>query len=435
MSAHKKIMFDGVADTLQYIKEKCNENAIPLGRNKKPQLYDVLFRDKSLGLLEVINDSFLKKKLSKKLNEITIMTYAIKTNFSSDVLSMIRMANDNALITIAFKYEKEEIENNKGGNNIEKAFEDIFSINENISINVIANPNTHIKLLQLDDVLYTGSMNFSSTADSVNKSTWGDLKDSYYNHEVIFHFNEGGRDISRGVIKKLKHTDDSVCFTISIKNFKKELGKHLNDARFIKGNTKIKDDKIRRNELISKQKNHEMELFIKDLIEEIVRNELIDKFGLEIQITLNEYSLEYDDAKKIVTYFTDLSNREEFIESLIESGFKNAIEGNEDEDEIKEYVRVGLANILNSSSEYLCELMMDEASLREDILSERLDYDTGECVEDLFGEKSEYRLEKQIENNKKAVFEFIVDLIQELSEEIYNEKFYSLPFFTKKISS
>lgn len=426
MSGIKRLIFDGVAAALKHKKEYFNESVISLDGCSKPKLHEVLFRDKSLSLLEVIGDHHCYTKKSSVLNEITIMTYNIRGRFSKDVIEIIRRADENALITIVFN-------SGKATKDIIGSFEGIFQVAKKIKINVISNPSTHIKLLQLNDNLYVGSMNFSSTADSVDESE--DFPYSYFNHELMFHFDEGGRDIARGIIEKLKETEGSKCFSISGENYAKEIDRQLNDEVRVKEYASVKSDKIRKTMLATRKKYEEMSSFIRPLIEEIVREEVVSNFGLEIQSTFNESLLEYEEAAKIINYFKEDSNVVEFVESLVENGFEGAIEGRSDEDEVKNNIKEELVNILTLNNIPLSDLETNEEVIRENILSERLDYDDGEGVEELFGERSEEKLEEEIEHNKKAAYKFIDGLITELSQKIYEDKFFSFDFFQKKMSA
>lgn len=424
MSGIKRLIFDGVAATLRYKKEAFNESVINLDKYSKPKLHEVLFRDKSLSLLEVIGDHHCHTKKASILNEITIMTYNIRGRFSNDVIEIIRRVDENALITIVFN-------SGKATADIIGSFEKIFQVAKKIKINVISNPSTHIKLLQLNDALYAGSMNFSSTADSVDRSK--NHPDSYFNHELIFHFDEGGRAITRGIIEKLKELDDSKCFSISQENYVKEIDRHLNDKIRAKEFTSVKGDKIRKRKLSIRKKYEEMNSFIRPLIEEVVRNEVVVNFGLEVHSTFNESLLEYEEAARIINYFKSDNNVVEFVESLIEVAFRGAVEGSSNEEDAKDNIKEELVDILTSNNIPLGDLETNEDVIRETILSERLDYDNGEGVEGLFGERSEEKLEEMIEYNKKAAYEFLDSLITELSQKIYEDGFFSFNFFQKKM--
>lgn len=379
-----------------------------------------------MGLLEVIGDLFGDKEENIEkhpaLNEITIMTYNFNGGFSNDIIKLINRANEDASITIVFNC-------GKATTNLEQTFCKLFkNINKNIRIYIIANPNTHIKILQLNDILYAGSMNFSSTADSVDKSNLDDFRDSYYNHEILFHFHKGGKDIVSGVIDKLKKTGNSKCFYITKFNYKEQFISHLDYKNIF---SKISQDKARKKEIVTSQTNSEMNKFIKTLIEEIVRTHFIQTFGLDLKAMLNNELLQYDDAKKIKKYFKYKSNINDFIETLIDFEFDGAIE--DDDGTLKMQIKEYLKNILETRSEELKSLDFNEEKLREEIISKRYDHDNGEGVQDLYGNESEKEFDKRIALNIKLTHEFIVTTLQEISDEIYHEGFYSLPFFTKKI--
>jgi len=113
---------------------------------------EVIFREKGVGLKELMGNRFPhEKKASDSLpKQITVITYTVVNAFSADVTELIKCASKNVSLRIAFCYQGKNI------SGIICAFNKLFESRQGLTIQVIVNPHTHIKMLQVDDTLYMG---------------------------------------------------------------------------------------------------------------------------------------------------------------------------------------------------------------------------------------------------------------------------------------
>lgn len=425
------LLMEGLADRLEEDKLNHIHGEASL---KNLVLSDVYFRDKGFGLLEVTGDS-LRNKLTEEaspIDSITVMTYTIKKKFSGDVLNILSKAHSKTAITVVFCHRN--VKKTKDINNIANAFNKIFEVNGNITINVIANKSTHIKMLQIDDSLFIGSMNFSSTADAVDENTHNYPLESYYHHEVLFHFNQGGKQFSNNLAKKIAKLDDSISFSVSKDNFTSVIQSHLQYSDM----ATIDKDRARKRLLINKRMDE-----VKKFTPELIRQQLSLTFReiLEIDdyLKVDSHEISSDEINKIVNFFCFNDGCNKFTTSIVDGQSSKFISVNlsslcdenedEDEDDMKDELafdfKIDLCQIIEDNKEtYLDDLIINDDKIKDIIILERYDGDDGEDIP--WGELSETHYEEYQESNKQQVFEFINCLLDDLRDYIYENEHYNI---------
>jgi hypothetical protein len=414
------------------------------------KLKNIFFRHKCLSLMETIGVGEKNKHLASP-EEISIITYRPGRKFSSDVINIIkRMSSDNC-VNLAFNYSvnkefeyKDEVRIGLKKAKIDDlilAFKGIFETNPHLTLNVIASNSVHIKGLQVDDHFYTGSMNFSSTADSVaeyNKS--GD--DSFFNHELILHFGSGGKHLAGEILKKIGETEGAVKFTMTGKNYQKLLYEKILPLR--KVTNLIADDK----EIAKKMKALRDNIgntnrLIRLSINSYLNEGFISFFRHEFHIFSESYFY-YQDAETVFNFFNEEGAAEKFINFQIEINLHNIMplhSGREDEDEDededeKSYddVKESLIYITQEKiDEHLSSLIMNESEIKKNIFKEYQGsfYDDGESPGDSWEIHSDNESEVEMEKNRVVVFTFIECLIEELCDFLCKENNYKKSFFSK----
>lgn len=424
-SVKNLLLMEGLTDKLK--GNKLN-HIHGLASLKNLVLSNVYFRDKGFGLLEATGDS-LKKKLTEEaspIESITVMTYTIKKKFSGDVLKILSKAHSKTAITVVFCHRN--VKKTEDIDNITNAFERIFDINSNITINVIVNQNTHIKMLQIDDALFVGSMNFSSSADAVDEKTHNSSLESYYHHEVLFHFNQGGKQLSHNLVKTIAKLDDSISFSISKYNFTSVIQSHLQYSDM----ATIDKDRARKKSLINNRIDE-----VKKFMPELIRQRLSLTFRgmLEIgdYIKVNTHEISSDEVKKIVNFFCLNEGCNKFITSIVDGKISKYISVNLsslcDDDDMKDELALDFKNDLYQIIEYnketyLDDLIINDEKIKDIIIQERYDGDDGEDIP--WGEQSETHYEEHHEYNKQQVLDFMNGLLDDLRDYIYENEHYNI---------
>lgn len=406
---------------------------------------EVYFRQMGVGLRELMGDRFPhpdKASLSRP-TEITVMTYIVMKSFSSDVLEIIKNAATNPSITIFFCYfqNQEKYEDEKQIKGVITAFERLFACRNDIKVKVVVNPHTHIKLLQVDDSLYMGSMNFSTTADAINMSTLQDNTRSFHNHEVLFYYESGGKDFTHVIANKIKDLSESVTFEVCSNSYKNEI---IVGLKKCKRKTIGIGKEIRKEQDLSLHKENQTRLH--KVVSSHISQGVRDTLNINSHLKLLEEVFAEDEVEKTIGYFKKHS-AETFINTLLNTksaGFiiittQGAISDDEledvedvedvedeDEDEDEEddiWFKNSLVEIADSYAEDLKEIITDEGTALQILTEDRLDYDDGEG-EVPQGEETYKKYDEMMINNKSEVLTYLQCLIEELADFIIRENRY-----------
>lgn len=438
MGRMKDLLIDE-ATGAKYFEEEPEHKHLSVRENSllpNIQPSEVIFREKGVGLKELMGNRFPhEKKLAYSLpKNITIITYIIVNAFSADVTELIKCASKNVSLRIVFCYQGKNILG------IISAFEKLFKIRHDLTIQVIVNPHTHIKMLQVDDTLYMGSMNYSSTADSVENDRLTDENESFFSHEVLFYFNSGGEIFSEQLFNKIKGLSDSVDFEINNSDYSGKIRRHLDKCRrtTIGKNREIK--RLQQRVLDEKNTKSLMPLLpvlIRSQVSSTVRNvlDINTYYRLENDVFAN------DEVEKTVRYFQK-NNSGDFITNFITMNcpgfinFSSGIGGKDNDEEYAfnyEWAKEFLSKMTNTCTGHLAYLVIDDDKLREEISAKRYDPDNGE--DDLpWGTISQKKYKKRIEENKSEVILSLNALIDELTQIIIDEEFFDISFFMNKYS-
>ena len=401
---------------------------------------EVIFREKGVGLKELMGNRFPhEKKASDSLpKQITVITYTVVNAFSADVTELIKCASKNVSLRIAFCYQGKNI------SGIICAFNKLFESRQGLTIQVIVNPHTHIKMLQVDDTLYMGSMNYSSTADSAENDRLADEKESFFSHEVLFYFNSGGKNFSEHLIDKIKGLGDSVHFEINSSDYQNKIKQHLQQCRRTTIGITRKMKRLQQHALDEKNTKSLMHL-LPALIRSQVSSSIRHILDINAHYRLENDVFSDDEVEKTVHYFKE-NDGEAFIAEFLAlncPGFikfssstseKDDDEEEDDDDEEdfnQEMTKEFLSEMTDTCAGHLADLVVNDDELREEVSAERYDPDDGE--DDLpWGTISQEKYEERIEENKREVTLALNSLITELTQLIIDEECFDMSFFIHK---
>jgi len=417
MSHSTLIYYGGVTDFFKRRNKFPFNEKIELPTNLK--ISNIYFRHKCFGFLVTIGGIEKNKHLISP-SKVSIITYTPGKSFSSDIMQIIKRMTPDGTLNIAFNSSFNEgrslecmLKDTKG------AFKAIFNIRKDITINVFASNHIHIKALQVDDHLYTGSMNFSSTADSIESTKLKLSRHSYYNHEIIFHFTNGGDDLTKQILKKIETNEDSELFKINNSNYDEVLENKISSLHARR--PRISDDITTANKI--KKEVEKRDAIIRICIGSIINEAFVSFFDYAFDI-MSESLFYYTDAQIVYHAFTKKNASSEFVSFIIDNGLykiipikKSCEDEDEDEDEANLiYIRNGLIKTTNDCIESLSDIIIDENDINDLILHDRYDYDNGEYPDDMWGENSEAESERVIEENRVRIFNFIEELIDGLCD-------------------
>jgi hypothetical protein len=201
----------------------------------------IKFRHKNTDLSELF--PLVKSK------SLTIMTFTLGAKFADFVISLLKKADDNCQVRIVCTPIK----------GFYGALTELIEANPKISVELMLLPDSHIKLLQADDMWLIGSMNLSSTADSLTKAIESKHTKNYRNYrnyEIAALFNEDGRNVANQIWELLDKTERKEKIKINITNissFKDKINRLIslppslpqNDALFFKTNKLEKTELIK----------------------------------------------------------------------------------------------------------------------------------------------------------------------------------------------
>ncbi len=370
----------------------------------KIQLYD----DFDLTGLTVKNIIFRNMHLDssyfikcKHPHNITLMTYKIGAGFSKSVLKLIETSHSDLKLKIAFCLVNDSFnsDNQDTLSKLKDAFSELFVLNESVEIEIIANPQTHIKLLNCNDELFLGSMNFSKTADDIEESVEKKHKDNYRNHELLIHF-EDKKDVTKSIWDKLKTSDGTISKKLNINNYDENLDHIFDECRqcTISSGKKIKEE-------IDSIEKHPLQMKVKDQVYRVIRH------FLDNTLDISMYS-EISEMESIFNHFLDEENHGSFIDDILELSKFLKI-GSIDQELIRD-LRGLLQDLVNY---YLSELIFEQSEMEFKILEDRLDNDMDDGEEGLiFGERSEKERDKQISSNNDAIITFIDKMADDFSK-------------------
>ena len=434
-----KDLLIGAETDAKYFEEVPKYNQLSVRENSllpKIQPSEIIFREKGVGLKELMGNRFPHEKQStySLLKNITVITYTIANSFSEDVTELIKCASKNLSLRIAFCYQGQKI------SGIISAFNKLFKSRQDLTIQVIVNPHTHIKMLQVNDTLYMGSMNYSSTADSVENNRLTDESESFSNYEVIFYFSRGGKNFSKQLFNKIKGLSESVNFEINNSDYRRKIKQYLKECQ----RTTIGE--TRENKQLQQRVLHakNTELFMQKL-PELIRWQVSSTVRHILDIN-TDYLLENDvftddEVENTVRYFQK-NNSEDFITNFIAMNYPGFINlfsdvgeenSDEDADSKNELVKELLSDTTDTYTEHLANLAIDDSKIREEIIAERYDPDNGE--DDLpWGTTSQRKYEERSEENKDEVTSALNYLIDELTQCIIDEEIFDIDFFMDNFS-
>ncbi|MBT0726027.1 hypothetical protein HGT73_01300 [Rosenbergiella australiborealis] len=395
---------------------------------------EVIFREKGTGLKELMGNRFPhEKKTSCSLpEEITVITYTVVNAFSADVTELIKRASEKASLRIAFCYQGKNI------SGIISAFNKLFESRQDLTIQVIVNPHTHIKMLQVDDTLYMGSMNYSSTADSAQNDGLTDEKESFFNHEVLFYFNRGGKRFSENLFNKIRGLTDSIDFEINRSNYRSKLTQYLQErTRTTIGRTR--ETKLLQQRALDEKNTKSLMELLPALIRSQVSSTVRHILDINAHYRLENEVFSEDEVEKTVRYF-QVNDGEVFITDFLALNCPGFIkfssgDGEEDDDDEDDFnhelTKEFLSGMTDTCTEHLADLVIDDDKLREEVSAERYDPDNGE--DDLpWGSISQEKYEERFEENKREVILALSSLIDELTRIIIDEECFDISFFINK---
>ncbi|EHK9073657.1 hypothetical protein PVB89_004530 [Vibrio parahaemolyticus] len=334
---------------------------------------------------------------SEQPSTITIMTYLVGEGFSKSTLELIGRATKKTKIRIAFCLVKDEFntkKNEKCLKKIKKAFEEIFKENEEVELTLLVNPQTHIKLLQYNDELFIGSMNFSKTADDINESINKGHKLNYRSHELLVNFYDG-KSITDVIWEKLSLTKGSHTKKIDKYNYDNSLTELFENSLKITINESKKELK-EIGETLQKQEKNLLES-VRDELTRASKLFLSDELSLNFDITGHINSIESEEIKDIYLFLLARENHSAYLNQLLENCcFLKKIP--------KKLKNKTFKKISETIDSELKNYQPDLREVEDNILNERLDLDKGEGDIN-FGPKSKKALDNFIESNNKVVIE------------------------------
>ncbi|OOI04105.1 hypothetical protein BIW16_07895 [Vibrio sp. OULL4] len=353
--------------------------------------------------------------VGKRSQKITLMTYQVGKGFSKSALEIIKNSTSNTKIRIAFCLVKEKDNNEKNKeknketlNNITSSFGEIFEANEELTIELITNPQTHIKLLQYDNELFIGSMNFSKTADDIDDSVNNKHHFNYRNHELMVKF-EGGESTADIIWDKLLSTKGSNSLTINKNNYKQNLSDAFNNSlrKTIEESKKEKESAEER--LTNRHK--ELQQSVKKEVSKIFKRFFSEELNLDIDIIQEIETLDSTDLRSIYFYISEVDNQELMLNYILDSSTFL----------VKKIGCQTLESLLHDLEDIveheLDEYEYDMDTVIESILDDRLDQDDGEDGIP-FGPLSTKSLERFERSNDKVVINFIYEFIEYLAREL-----------------
>ncbi|KKM89260.1 hypothetical protein LCGC14_1250440 [marine sediment metagenome] len=360
---------------------------------------DVLFRETFVDARHLIKKS--------KVTTLTIMTYMVGESLPNVIHELIENAEDGLKLNVAFccEYNNNAQKDKKQLDGLISAFEGILTYEQVDSIEIIANPNTHIKLLQCDDELFIGSMNLSSTSEDTKASEEANHYKNMRNYELMLHLGSGHK-LATSIWDKLYFAEGSVTGTLNENNVTQELTRiHKQCQRVPFDAHSAREKRLDIEKRIDVEINERKPLF-KKAITKAIHHTLDDMLTTSM---FNGFeSLDYDDHKTIYNHLVNDSDL--FLRDVLDNcQFLEETESHEGDLELI------LQEKVNNT---LCDLTFEEETIHDNIREEKLDCDfilaSGEEIP--FGKNSEEAEEKQMDENQECVKRCLGDIADALTE-------------------
>lgn len=360
---------------------------------------DVLFRKTFVDARHLIKKS--------KVTTLTIMTYMVGESFPNVIHELIENAEDGLTVNVAFccEYNNNAQKDKKQLDGLISAFEEILAYEQVDSIKIIANPNTHIKLLQCDDELFIGSMNLSSTSEDTKASEEAKHYKNMRNYELMLHLGSGHK-LATSIWNKLYLAEGSVIGTLNENNVTQELIRiHKQCQRIPFDADSAREKRLDIEKRIDVDINDRRPL-IKKAIAKAIHHTLDEM--LTTSMFYGFESLDYDDHNTI--YNRLVNDSDLFLRDVLDNcQFLEETESHEGDLELI------LQEKVNNT---LCDLTFEEETIHDNIREEKLDCDfilaSGEEIP--FGKNSEEAKEKQMDENQECVKRCLDDIADALTE-------------------
>ncbi|AZG72218.1 hypothetical protein [Shewanella livingstonensis] len=359
---------------------------------------DVLFRETYVDARHLIKKS--------KVSTLTVMTYIVGDRFPNVIHDFIENAEDGLTLNVAFccEYVNNAKKDKKQLDGLIKAFEGILAYKHVDSIEIIANPHTHIKLLQCDDDLFVGSMNFSSTSEDTKASEDEKHYKNHRNYELMLHLGSGHK-LATCIWDKLYLAEGSVTGTLNENNVTQVLTCiHKQCQRIPFDVNSAREKRLDIEKRIDD--GIEDKLLIKEATAKAIYHTLDDM--LTISMFNGFESLDYDDYMMIYDLLvgdTDLF----WPDVLANCQFLEETENHEGD-----LISIAQEEVGNT----LFDLTFEEEIIHENIREDKLDCDfilaSGEEIP--FGENSEDAKKKQMNQNQECVQRCLDDVADALTK-------------------
>lgn len=360
---------------------------------------DILFRETFADARHLVKKS--------KICTLTIMTYIVGDSFPNVIHDLIDNAEDGLTLNVALCCERtnNSQKDKKQLDSIISSFKGLLAYRQVDSIQIIANPNTHIKLLLCDDELFIGSMNFSSTSEDTKASEEaGHFKD-LRNYELMVHLGSG-HELGTSIWNKLYFAEGSITAALNENNVIQELTSIHNQCQRTPFNThRAREKRLSINKSIDVDIDGR-KILIKKEITKAIHNTLDDIPNISM---FNGFdSLDYDDHEAIYNHL--VSDLDLFLHGIL----ANCQFLEETENHEKDLELIAQEEIDNT----LCDLTFDESTIHENIKNDELDCDfiLAPDEEIPFGKNSVKAKKKQMSENQECVQLCLDEIAAKLTE-------------------
>lgn len=360
---------------------------------------DVLFRETFVDARHLVKKS--------KVTTLTVMTYMVGDSFPNVIHELIENAADGLTLNVAFccEYNNHAYKDKKQLDGLISEFEGILGYEQVDSIEIIANPNTHIKLLQCDDELFIGSMNLSSTSEDTKASEEVNHYRNMRNYELMLHL-DSGHELATSIWNKLYLAEGSVTGTLNENNVTQVLTRiHKQCQRIPFDANSAREKRLDIEKRIDVDINDRKPL-IKEAITKAIHHTLDDMLTKSM---FNGFeSLDYDNHERIYNRLVNDSNL--FLRDVL----LNCQFLEETESHVGDLELIAQGKVDNT----LWDLTFDEKTIHDNIREKMMDCDfiLASDEEIPFGENSEEAKKKQMDENQECVQRCLDDIADALTE-------------------
>lgn len=375
----------------------------------KVVIKDVLFRETFVDARHLIKKN--------KATTLTVMTYTVGDRFPNVIHEFLENAEDGLTLKVAFccEHTNDAEQNKKQIDNLISAFESLFAHEQVDSIEIIANAHTHIKLLQCDDELFVGSMNFSSTSEDTKASEDSNHYKNMRNYELMLHLGSG-HELATSLWDKLSQSEGSITGTLTQHNVAQTLEGIHEQCRRIPFDIKTAREKrldIERRIDFEASKH-------KPLVEEATRKAICHTLDdmLNTSLFYGFESLEYDDYTTIYNHLVCDIGR--FLDDVLAN-----CEFLEEPERHESFLELAAQEKVDDT---LSGLTFEEEVIHENVREMKLDCDfiLAPDEEIPFGDKSENSKIKQMNENQKCVQRCLESIADALSEYFIENDLYKI---------